>query len=270
MNNNNVLNNYLGYKTNYFESFTEFIDRYEFINNNFISVFCCNIRSINAHFDEFVLYINSEKNLSILHVIIFTETWHTVDNCNYKIPGYKLHFSTYKRNQNDGIVVFIKENLIVEMYEYRYLVANFLKLKLTINDTHFNILCVYRSPSSDIAEFLISIDNILKADCKLNGYYMIIGDLNINVVDNIINNDYLDILSAHGFSSFINVYTRTPLGCSHSCLDHIFIKCINYVDNRVEAGVIQTNISDHYSTVIALEFKNKSVSFGNNVGIQNN
>lgn len=60
MNNINVLNNYLDYKTN-FESFTEFIDRYEFINNKFISLFCCNIRSINAHFDEFVLYINSEK-----------------------------------------------------------------------------------------------------------------------------------------------------------------------------------------------------------------
>jgi len=66
---------------------------------------------------------------------IYRNLAYSIENCNYKIPGYNLHFSTYKRNQNDGIVVFIKENLIVEMYEYRYLVANFLKLKLLINDT---------------------------------------------------------------------------------------------------------------------------------------
>jgi len=59
----NVVNNYLDYKTNYFESTTEFVDRYNFINNMYISVFCCNIRSVNAHFDEFILYIKSEKNI---------------------------------------------------------------------------------------------------------------------------------------------------------------------------------------------------------------
>jgi len=61
-------------------------------------------------------------------------------------------------------------------------VANFLKLKLTFNDTHFNILCVYRFRSNEIEKLLISIDDILKADCNLSGYYMTIGDLNINIV----------------------------------------------------------------------------------------
>jgi len=66
-------------------------------------------------------------------------------------------------------------------------------------------MCIQIS-SSGIAEFLISIDNILKADCKLSGSYMIICDLNINIVEKIINNDCLNILSAHGFRSFINIY----------------------------------------------------------------
>jgi len=56
-----------------------------------LNVFCCNIRSINAYFDEFILYINSEKNCPTLDVIVLTDTWHTIDNCNYKIPGYKLY-----------------------------------------------------------------------------------------------------------------------------------------------------------------------------------
>lgn len=70
----NVVNNYLDYKTNYFESITVFIDGYNFSNNMFISVFCCNIRSVNAHFDKFILYIKSEKKYSNLDVIVFTET----------------------------------------------------------------------------------------------------------------------------------------------------------------------------------------------------
>jgi len=41
---------------------------------------------------------------------------------------------------------------------------------------------VHRSLSTDIAKFLISIDNILKVDSNLSAYYMIIGDLNIYIV----------------------------------------------------------------------------------------
>lgn len=72
------------------------------------------------------------------------------------------------------------------------------------------------------------------------------------------------MLSEHGFRSFINVYTRTLTGCTHQYLDHIFLKCINYVHNRIETGVIQTYISDLYLTVMALEFKHKVLSHNNN------
>jgi hypothetical protein len=94
-----------------------------------------------------------------------------------------------------------------------------IKLKLSVNDIQFNILCVYRSPSGDIDLFLSSLDSILTDDRKLSGYYMIISDLNINIVGTkLINNDCLDMLSEYGFRSFINVYTITPVGCAHSCL----------------------------------------------------
>lgn len=72
-----------------------------------------------------------------------------------------------------------------------------------------------------------------------------------------IKNENLDMLSGYGFRSFINVYTRTPITCTHSCIDHLFVKYNNYDKNRIEAGVIQTNISDHYSIVLAIELDNK-------------
>jgi hypothetical protein len=48
MNNCNVLNSYVDYKNKYFENILELINRYLFSYNKFISIFCCNISSINA------------------------------------------------------------------------------------------------------------------------------------------------------------------------------------------------------------------------------
>jgi len=43
-------------------------------------------------------------------------------------------------------------------------------------------------------------------------------------------------------------------------LNHIFIKSGNALNSKIEAGVIQTNITDHFSTVLAIEIsKEKSV-----------
>jgi hypothetical protein len=74
MNDFNVLNNYLDYKTKYFDSFSEFVKTHKYVNGKFISVFCNNIRSINAHFNEFLLFLNSDTNCCKLDVIILTET----------------------------------------------------------------------------------------------------------------------------------------------------------------------------------------------------
>lgn len=83
-----VLNSYLDYNTKYFNSFSEFVNMYKYVNGKFISVFCNNIRSINAHFDEFLLFLNSDINGCKLDVVILTETWHNVEYCNFKIPRY--------------------------------------------------------------------------------------------------------------------------------------------------------------------------------------
>jgi len=68
--------------------------------------------------------------------------------------------------------------------------------------------------------------------------------MNINIIEtNSIDNDYLDTLSMCGYKSFINVYTRTLINAKHSCVDHIFVKNNNLLNN-FQAGVIQTTITD--------------------------
>jgi len=51
------------------------------------------------------------------------------------------------------------------------------------------------------------------------------------------------------------------------CLDHIFIKNINQC--IIETGVLQTNITDHFSTISSIENENKEISSKNSVKIIN-
>lgn len=98
-----------------------------------------------------------------------------------------------------------------------------------------------------------------------NGQVILIGDINFNITGvDYVDNEYLDILSEHGFRSFINVYTKISIGIRPSCLEHIFIKNLQRFNFRIEAGVvIQTSISDHFSTILSSEIENKEVIFKN-------
>jgi len=141
------------------------------------------------------------------------------------IPGYQSYYSKIKRNQNDGIIIYVKYGLNVNFFEYEYIDANIIKVTLKTDELSLSLLCIYRSPSGSKHEFLTILNNLIITLNSSNEKIIIIGDVNLNIigVDNV-NNEYLDIMSENGFKSFINVYTRTPVGMKHSCLDHIFFK----------------------------------------------
>lgn len=106
MNNISLINTYIEYKIKYFEYFSQFINRYNIINNNFLSVFCCKIRSENAQFDEYYLFLNSgDIHCKNLDIIVPKKPCHDINYYNYSISGYKLYFLTLERNQNDGAIV---------------------------------------------------------------------------------------------------------------------------------------------------------------------
>lgn len=106
----------------------------------------------------------------------------------------------------------------------------------------------------DSYDFLTTFKNILLSEKNANSSSkVVLGDMNINIVGtHSVDNDYLDImLSICRFKSHNNVYTRTPLNSRHSCSDHIFVKNNKLIEN-FEAGVIQTTITDHYFTILAI------------------
>lgn len=87
------------YNTNYFLSISEFIKKFNFSNNKSVLMISVNVRSINANIDELLLYLKNDSYFN-LDIIVLTETWRNPENCIHNIPGYKLFYSTKKRNQN--------------------------------------------------------------------------------------------------------------------------------------------------------------------------
>lgn len=64
------------------------------------------------------------------------------------------------------------------------------------------------------------------------------------------------MLAEHDYKSYINIYTRLPLKGNYSFLDHIFIKTQQSNLNLIEAGVIQSHITDHFSIFAAVPISN--------------
>lgn len=152
---NNIIEN-LNNKTNYFESFYEYYTSVNINFENYLNIVCLNIRSINAHFDELLLFLENNLYYNKIDIIVLTETWHDTISCPYKINGYNILFSNIKRNQNDGVIVFVKQHLSTDFYDFNYLENNIVKLSLIINNSPLIILCVYRSPSTDYTNFINS------------------------------------------------------------------------------------------------------------------
>jgi len=73
--------------------------------------------------------------------------------------------------------------LCVDIFEYEYNIeTHIMKVTLRICNVYFRSYCIYRSPSSDKNKFLTIISSILSKDECINGYVMIFGIINLNII----------------------------------------------------------------------------------------
>jgi len=62
-------------------------------------------------------------------MLLLTDTWNDpLNQCVYVIERYNLYFSTTKRNQINGIFVFVKNNYESDFFEYDFDETNIVKL----------------------------------------------------------------------------------------------------------------------------------------------
>lgn len=194
-----------------------------------------NIRSINCNYDSLITLV-TRINVPC-DVIILTECWLSRVVTIPVFDGYTSYKTQYS-NQNDGVIVYIKSDIIHTVIERVIQDANCLITKL---DLDFAVVAIYRSPAQkNIDNFIDSLDQTL-ASLSSSNTVVLIGDLNINLKENNLNTDkYLNVLASHGLLAAHTITTR-----DNACLDHVMLKS-NLKSTTI---VLDSPITDHAPTL---------------------
>lgn len=226
------------------------------ICQNSFSIFHCNIRSANKNFDETMLLLNdfSENDIKF-DVIVFSETWKIQDLSFFKIDGYTSFYNEGDYNQNDGVVVYIRD--IHKVSSNHEIIAlgdiKLLNVSLQINKQKIFVTALYRPHATCHLVFNENLKYFLDKETKQKeNLYFLVGDTNIDIKSNKeASQEYLNILSEAGFVSLINSYTRIKNG-SQSCIDHIFMKKGNG-NPDCKSFVLEVDITDHFPIISSID-----------------
>lgn len=205
-----------------------------------VKIIHLNIRSIKCNFNDFNILL-SRIPLQC-DIIILSECWLSKVESIPTISGYNFLQSQFK-NQNDGVVIYGRSDLQLELFEPVLIDANCLICKF---DNELAIIAIYRSPSiRDTGKFLDSLDNLLKSLAAYKSIALI-GDININIsLDNKHSSadEYLNLLASHKILPAHLIPTR-----GLSCLDHVMLK----TDSLATTVVLDSVITDHAPVLLSI------------------
>jgi len=222
------------------------------------------LRSVASHHDDLLLFMQQSK-LRRYDILALTETWIPEENVRlYPITGYKPFIQPRTDGRRSGgVMLYIRENLkIIECREIKISTANILHLRLRIDsntvpqyvsiDDAVSLLVVYRDWKWPVPKFLGDLESLLES-FEHNKNALLIGDINIDILDIKESSSYLNLMSSHGFDSIQNLPTR-----GDSCLDHVFVRKDQL---KICAKLLETKITDH--STISIDITSESL-YGNN------
>ena len=133
---------------------------------------------------------------------------------------------------------------------------------MKLNNKNFLISAIYRprSKHENIEEFMREINPILNSSIFKRSNSILIGDININLLDHVVDkptNDFLNMMQTFNYLPLITRPTRFAEGnqiASPSLLDHIYV---NFTSPLV-AGILHHKITDHLPIYLHLNTPNIS------------
>lgn len=190
------------------------------------------------------LELNYNINLDIL---CFTETFvKRGTESNILFRTYKLaHYFSREREKRGGSCILVKTELdfkpiditkiLSSTYDFECCGIELTRLKIII-------VCIYRTPSSNIYNFFRNLHTLLLNLTKKKKKVVICGDWNIDVLkDNKYSKELKTILKNYNLFNHINQPTRQK-----SCLDQI----ASNISNAIRSHIHHLGLSDHETAQI--------------------
>ena len=211
-------------------------------NNNLLIVHH-NVRSFNKNFDNLSLLLNRlERDVDI---VVLSETWFTED-FHSEIEGYNGYHVFRSDKVGGGVSVYVRAELRSSfLAEHSLVTDNYEICAVEIipdSDNQINnfiLLGIYRPPQRNSQILSDHFENLFIQ--LRNKTIFLCGDLNIDLINDDIDSDFLNNLYSHNFFPLINIPTRVT-DQSSTCIDHMwFNKLVCQY-----SGTIITDITDHY------------------------
>ncbi|VVC86873.1 unnamed protein product, partial [Leptidea sinapis] len=204
-----------------------------------LKIFQQNVRSIKRNIDG-LLPILIKSNLGWDYIVL-TDCW--LPSTPYIPIGYNFSATTKNLTQNEGVVVYYRQDLVATIEEPEILDANCLLVKPSNNTI---ILTIYRPPGyKNIDNFIQSLHNALLKYSSIQNI-VVLGDMDIDIGENckdVSSFTFLEMLALHGILPAHTFPTH-----SKTCLDHVLLK----TKKTAHCLVLQTSLTDHDSVVLYL------------------
>lgn len=182
------------------------------------------LRSLNHRFD----------------ILAFSETWFTSET-DVPFFGYKSEGVYRKCRKGGGVALYFKENLQYEVLSDLSLVCTHYE-SIAVKCSGTLVACAYRPPSSETVEFVQFMRDLLECACTLNMPVILVGDFNINLLENRVPRRlFLEVIDTFDCSNVIQSPMRITMES-----DTLPDLCVtNHELSSILAGVLTFDLSDH-------------------------
>lgn len=179
---------------------------------------------------------------------------------NVTFDNYTLNsFYCRKTSVKGGVLIMSKKSLKFKKFnisDFDYLshdkLLEFCATKFVCNEYRFIVVGVYRSPSSNVKEFLNRLNILISKMLSRCLNLVIVGDINIDVLkDSLEVRDLSKILISHGMDYLVEFPTRVCTTTA-TCIDNILT---NIAKNQLKVEGLVTNLSDHDGQLLLIENK---------------
>lgn len=224
----------------------------DFFNDpNSFKIYHVNVASVKKKFDQLQVIFGALS--SDIDCIVLSEaritTYANLDL--YRMHNYNMFYTTSHFRQNDGVIIYVRKDLSSSCEEKVIIDSNCLLVKIIKAKKEFIVMGIYRSPNGLSSNFLLGLPNLISQIRGCNAVArVLVGDINLNIINQQDPNveDYLNMLSENGFTSFCNLPTR-----GDRCLDHMFVSpCIG---DRGKVFVLESGLSDHSAVLFKMKLQ---------------
>lgn len=218
-----------------------------------------NARSLQKNMDGITTFLSSTSHK--FSVICISETWLSAShNHLYTFPSYSAEYCHRDNSNHGGAAVFVSSELrFHRRLDLTLKVANCESVWVEFHDSFFSqdkknliVGCIYRSPSSCGSAYCSALGNLLHKLSLEQKNVIIMGDININLLDpsNTLFNEYVNCLNGFGYENLVTLPTRCPANKQGTLIDHVLSNLLTNPD----CGVVEASVTDHYPIFVRLNY----------------